>query len=315
MKKITVLKIILLIMILIVTFLIIRSTYSKYITSADDNTSLDIANWNIKLNNEDIKNNKNFSKNMNLKFDPNPYIDSNTIAPTSTGSFKINLESTGTDVPYLYSLNLDGNSNFKIEFSDYIINKKELTTKMSFSLYIDFSYYKDLDSLKDLVVKLNIPTEKLTKFTISNSTNASIIATDTISFNVINIYDPHYTFDFDLEYEKILDLSSKQIISNITLNDMPFIYSNNSLADFEIYRYYLNENTNPVNLSLPYIVEVVSPGDALDTPVIRNYTFNFRWNDTDTNKLDNFNDVELSKVSKKLSIPLKLNIFQIIESQ
>ena len=46
------------ILILIFTFLIIKSTYSKYLTATDDNASLHIANWNIKLNDKDIKENK-----------------------------------------------------------------------------------------------------------------------------------------------------------------------------------------------------------------------------------------------------------------
>lgn len=106
MKRRTILKILLLILILIVAFLIIRSTYSKYITATDDDTSIHTANWNIKLNDKDILECKDFTENMQLVFDKNEYIDENVIAPTSTGSFKVKIESTGTEVPFQYELQI-----------------------------------------------------------------------------------------------------------------------------------------------------------------------------------------------------------------
>lgn len=314
MKKSTIFKITLLILILTVTFLIIRSTYSKYITATDDNTSLHIANWNIKLNNKDIKENKDFSDTMDLIFDENEYIDNTVIAPTSTGSFNVNLESTGTEIPYLYLLNLDSDSNFKIEFLDCSINKETPKTKMSFNLYLDFSYYENFNTLTSATISLNIPTTNLTKYTISNSTNQQIISQDTISFNVTNPKSSPYTFKFELEYDEILDLSSKKFISNITINSIPFTYRNKSLADFEVNNFSLNSEPN-IDLDLPYLLEIVFPEESIDTPVIRNYNFNFRWNDTETNILNNANDVIASKTNSKASLPLELDVVQIIEEK
>lgn len=125
MKKRTILKIILLILILIFTFLIIKSTYSKYLTATDDNASLHIANWNIKLNDEDIKENKDFTESIQLVFDENDYIDNSVIAPTSRGSFKVKIESTGTELPFQYILQIAEEQN-PDSVSDAVLNKADI---------------------------------------------------------------------------------------------------------------------------------------------------------------------------------------------
>lgn len=109
-KKNKIFKLILLIIVLIILYITIRSTYSKYITTQDSSTSSHISNWNIKLNDEDIKNKKDFSGDVQLKKDTNDNIYENIIAPTSSGTFSVTLESTGTELPY----------DYEFEFADSI---------------------------------------------------------------------------------------------------------------------------------------------------------------------------------------------------
>lgn len=113
MKEKTLLKISLSILILIFSFLIIISTYSKYITTTEDNTSLHIANWNIKLNDKDITESRDFTDNIQLIFDEdeNKYIDEDVIAPTSKGHFNLSLESTGTELSFRYDLSVISDEN------------------------------------------------------------------------------------------------------------------------------------------------------------------------------------------------------------
>lgn len=101
-KKSKIFKLILLIIVLIILYITIRSTYSKYITAQDSSTSSHISNWNIKLNDEDIRNKKDFSGDVRLVKDTNENISENVIAPTSSGTFTVTLESTGTELPYDY---------------------------------------------------------------------------------------------------------------------------------------------------------------------------------------------------------------------
>ena len=46
---------------IIISLLIIRSTYAKYLTSIDGGTNVNIAQWNLILNKQDILQNSDFS--------------------------------------------------------------------------------------------------------------------------------------------------------------------------------------------------------------------------------------------------------------
>ena len=64
--------------------------YAKYLTSAEGNTKLTIANWNIIVNNLSIKNNTDISNSIVPIFPGTEHIASNIIAPTAEGYFDLN---------------------------------------------------------------------------------------------------------------------------------------------------------------------------------------------------------------------------------
>ena len=45
----------------IIAFLVIQSTYAKYVTSVNGTTNVDIASWNMLVNNQNILNDSNLS--------------------------------------------------------------------------------------------------------------------------------------------------------------------------------------------------------------------------------------------------------------
>ena len=97
-------KIILLILVLIVLFLVIRSTYSKYISTKDSGTNFHISKWNILLNDKNISENKDFSQDIQITYDENTEnVAQDVIVPTSRGYFEVTLESTGTELPFEYT--------------------------------------------------------------------------------------------------------------------------------------------------------------------------------------------------------------------
>lgn len=101
-------KLILFMLILIMLFLVIRSTYSKYISTKESGTNLHISKWNILLNNKNISENQDFSGDIKIVYDKNTEnIAENVIVPTIEGHFEIILESTGTELPFEYTINLD----------------------------------------------------------------------------------------------------------------------------------------------------------------------------------------------------------------
>ncbi len=339
MKKRTVIKLTLLILILIVTFLIIRSTYSKYITKADDNATLHIANWNIKLNDKDISENKDFTENMKLIFDRNDYIAENVIAPTSTGSFKVKIESTGTELPFKYDLQIaepiDSISTYKIDLTNYVKDDWNKKTQIFFSVYIDYSYRDTpvayYDSSGKLVydkipITLSIPSGKLNRAEMDNYESMEF-SDGTFSF-IPQWYqwsnDNILTTTVRLYYDEIIELSSITTpVENLTLGGK--VVKKTNLPDFRIYSYTKNGSAPiPVNASDTTISDIVEPpvdadGKFTGEEVINDYTFYFEWYDGIDNILDNQNDVLVSKTNSTTDIyttpnaviPISLKITQV----
>lgn len=338
MKKNSIFKIVLLILILIVAFLIIKSTYSKYITATDNNAALHIANWNIKLNDKDISESKDFTNNMQLVFDKNPYIDDDVIAPTSTGSFKVKIESTGTEIPFKYDLEIaepvDSVSTYKVDVTNYIKDEWNKKTQLFLSVYIDYSYrdtpvayYDDTGKLiyDEIPITLSIPKGKISNVQMDNYLSMTF-EDGTFTFvpqwyqwsdkNVLST-------TVRLYYDEIIELSDSQSpIEGITLDGK--VVKKSNLPDFKIYSYTKNGSEKIiVNDSNSTISDIVKPpvdadGKFTGEEVINDYTFYFEWYDGPDNILNNQDDVAVSKknttdiyTSPTAVIPISLKITQI----
>ena len=72
---------------LIISFLLIKSTYAKYLSTIDSNANISISAWRIKLNTQDIMQNSDFTQNMNLIFPGNDYYLEDTIVPDALRLF------------------------------------------------------------------------------------------------------------------------------------------------------------------------------------------------------------------------------------
>ena len=73
---------------------LVQDTYAKYTSSANANTNITISHWNILVNNQDIKNNSNFTNTIKPVFEDNENIATGVIAPTSKGYFDIIIDGT-----------------------------------------------------------------------------------------------------------------------------------------------------------------------------------------------------------------------------
>ena len=79
---------------------LVQDTYAKYVSSASANSNFTIARWAFTVNNQDIVANNNFSNTIIPTFDQNDNISNNVIAPTSTGSFEITIDSSNAEVAF-----------------------------------------------------------------------------------------------------------------------------------------------------------------------------------------------------------------------
>lgn len=99
----------------------VSETYAKYTTNAEASTNISIARWNILINNQDIRNNSNFSNTISPTIDTNSNIATGVIAPTSTGYFDVIINGNNTDVSYQYTLTIDHPDNNTV--TDFNITK------------------------------------------------------------------------------------------------------------------------------------------------------------------------------------------------
>ena len=65
----------------VISFLVIRVTYAKYLSTIASNTSVGISAWKLKINTQDIIQNTNFSNNLSLTFPGNEYYIQDVIVP------------------------------------------------------------------------------------------------------------------------------------------------------------------------------------------------------------------------------------------
>lgn len=113
---------------LILSLLVIKSTYAKYITSASGDANIDIARWKILVNNQDVVENKELTSVITPIFEGNDNIASNVIAPTAEGYFDIIIDASNTDVSLRYEVTTSDNENSAVadlEISGYTIDDGE----------------------------------------------------------------------------------------------------------------------------------------------------------------------------------------------
>ena len=109
---------------------LIQSTYAKYLSTADADTNITIARWNILVNNQDISQNSNFSEVLEPTFTGNENIKDGVIAPTAIGYFAITLDGSTTDVSFSYDISLseaDDNTVTDLKITKYEIDGHSYT--------------------------------------------------------------------------------------------------------------------------------------------------------------------------------------------
>ena len=103
----------------------VQDTYAKYVSSADANSNFAIAGWAFNVNSQDVIANNDFSNTILPTWDANSNIATGVIAPTSTGSFTVQIDSSNCDVAFDETITLSqGTTNTvtDIVFTGYSLN-------------------------------------------------------------------------------------------------------------------------------------------------------------------------------------------------
>ena len=110
---------------IIISFLLIRTTYAKYLTSVDASADVGIATWNVVINNQDIITSSNFSTNLSLEVPETAYHIEDYIVPGSIGYFDIVVDPQDVTIPFEYSITAEAdilNDIDDIEVIGYSLN-------------------------------------------------------------------------------------------------------------------------------------------------------------------------------------------------
>ena len=122
-----------LIFIFIVSFSFIylfQTSLDKYRKQITGNVDLQIAKWNIKINDEDVENKSVLTNNIIPVFEGNEYTKDSVIAPGSKGYCDIIIDATNVDVNFTYELGItigEENQISDLKTSGYIINPTDTT--------------------------------------------------------------------------------------------------------------------------------------------------------------------------------------------
>ena len=90
--------------VLIISFFVVQDTLAKYRKKVDENISLGLARWDIKLNNESIAGKETITSDVTPIFEESDYVAENVIAPGITGYYDIVIDATEVDVSFSYKL-------------------------------------------------------------------------------------------------------------------------------------------------------------------------------------------------------------------
>ena len=104
---------------------LVQDTYAKYVTSAEATTNFTIARWAFTINSQDVVASNNFSATILPVFNQSSHIASNVIAPTSTGYFEIQIDSSNVGVSFDETItlaNASANTVTDLIFTGYKVN-------------------------------------------------------------------------------------------------------------------------------------------------------------------------------------------------
>ena len=114
--------------IILLASIIIGNTVAKYVTSTSSNADINIARWQVLVNNEDVTSAATLNNVITPVFPGNNNIAEGVIAPSAEGYFDIIIDATNTDVSLRYEVTTSANEESIVQdlvLSGYSIDQGE----------------------------------------------------------------------------------------------------------------------------------------------------------------------------------------------
>ena len=166
--------------IILLASVIIGNTVAKYVTSASSNADINIARWQVLVNNEDVTSAATLNNIITPVFPGNNNIAQGVIAPSAEGYFDIVIDATNTDVSLRYEVTTSANEESIVQdlvLSGYSIDEGERQEIVedengNFKIQGDIRYNsQDKDITLRVYIKWNDDTE--TGATMTNADDTS----------------------------------------------------------------------------------------------------------------------------------------------
>lgn len=132
---------------LFVSLNMVEKTYAKYVTETTGSASLNIARWDIVVNDEHIKDNQSLTAELTPNYVENPNVAAGVIAPGSIGYFDITIDPENTDVSFSFDITVDETEDsnvtdlevlkYYIDSEDNLVNVDNSFTSISDTITID----------------------------------------------------------------------------------------------------------------------------------------------------------------------------------
>jgi len=186
-------------------FLLVQ-IYAKYLSSATGDVSMQIANWNILVNNLSIKNNTDISSTIVPVFPGNSHIASNIIAPTAEGYFDLNLDFTNTDVSFVYEINVSAAQASSV--SDLVA----VGYSVDSGPRINFQNFNE-PITETILLGSNINTRSIRVFVKWND-DAQTASMSNVNDTLATISGDPALFDVNISFTQITETPANNVVSN-----------------------------------------------------------------------------------------------------
>lgn len=157
---------------------LIQNTFAKYSSDINASTNISIAKWNILVNNNDIKNNSDFSNSVVAVFTGNENISDGVIAPTAEGYFDISINVTNVDVSYKMNMDINVSNDSAVKdliITGYSVNNGPINS-LNTSSYTLTSNVSNLDTTRIYTYRFYVKWDDSENNTMNNEedTNTTI---------------------------------------------------------------------------------------------------------------------------------------------
>ena len=118
------------VMMLIITIIVINRTYALFESSVDLTIKMDVAKWNITVNDALATSNSVQSFVIkNLQLEANSKVENGKVAPGSKGTFDVEMDFKDTDVSVMVELKIDDNKMkaYGLKYNGYTLDDNNIT--------------------------------------------------------------------------------------------------------------------------------------------------------------------------------------------